>query len=85
MVEEKVMEEANRLVKIFGSKADLAVEEIKKVDQWDNRYFWEQVKHEIYLIGGRGFMCGHPSNRTYLLNGFYNCEVCGAKWKSLCE
>lgn len=43
-----IQEEAKRLISIFGSKADLVVEEIKKVDQWDNRYFWEQVKNEIF-------------------------------------
>lgn len=43
-------EEAQRLIKLFGSKADLVVDEIKKVDQWDNRYFWEQVKTSIYKI-----------------------------------
>ena len=29
------------------------------------------------------FVCGHPSKRTYLLNGTWHCEECGGKWKSI--
>ncbi len=56
-------EEAKRLIKIFGSKADLVVDEIRKVDQWDNGYFWEQVKTSIY----------RSSVDETVTDGFCNC------------
>lgn len=28
-------------------------------------------------------VCGHPNNKVYLKDGFYHCEECKGKWKSL--
>ena len=31
------------------------------------------------------FACGHPPKKTYLVDGIWNCEVCGGKWKSIAK
>lgn len=41
--------EAMRLINLFGCKADLVVDEIKKYDKSD-WYFWDCVKHELTKI-----------------------------------
>ena len=41
----------------------------------------------LLLLSGVGritsFVCGHPPNKTFLLNGIWYCDECDGKWESL--
>lgn len=36
-------------------------------------------KHDV----SGAFVCGHPPNKTYLIDGTWHCDYCGGQWQSL--